>query len=245
MSNLPVPVTTDGALKVAHSPPEKILELIEVLKGMRALDLDCLRIPSGGGLFWEIQTSDGPVPKPTVKGVILAWRDFHAMWRAGLAEGGGKSPPDCFSADCEIGYGVRWDEPEPDDPGPHTCVSCPLFQFGSDGRGKKCQARRAVFFLPSDSIVPVRFNLPPTSVIAVRKWAMRLLRDDRTPFDVETEWALAKAENSDGVDYAVANPKWVRALKPEEIQAVSRIKAQVERIFRIERAEAHPEAAKP
>jgi hypothetical protein len=157
-------------------------------------DLDRVRIPAGGGIAWEVPTPEGEIePAKKLRGIIVSHRTARAYWAKSLDESGGGSPPDCSSRDGKMGIG---------EPG-GVCANCPLNKFGSDARekGKACKEMKLIFLLKPDSLLPIVVVLPPTSL---QPFLMRLTSAAVPYSRVETEIALDKEKNAEGIEYARA-----------------------------------------
>ena len=180
--------------------------------GVSPFMLERVKIPAGGGLFWSVPTLEGEVPQKEVEGIIVHFRDLRAYWQRRPGEGGapGGSPPDCLSEDSLVGRGRRFDG---DADEAHDCLTCRFAQFGSDpkgGKGQACGARKAVFLLRPDSILPILFMLPATSLGVVEKFFLRLLAHRMPFYGCEVRVGLEQKQNGTGQVYsrAVMNLAW-------------------------------------
>lgn len=181
------------ALRMAES------ELVELIRenlggdGLSPTDLDRIKVPSGGGLAFEVPTMDGEESMKELRGVIVDRATRRGYWPDKYT--GENDPPVCFSNDGIVGQG------EPGGP----CADCPLNEFGSDpegGPGKACKETRQLFLLPVDSIIPLVVTLPPASLQNAKSYFMRLLRAQLTPLDVETVITLVKDKSKGGITYS-------------------------------------------
>lgn len=133
-------------------------ELAGDIDGLQ-LGFQCVKIPSGGQLQFELtgEDPDNPDYDKYLEGVILHSHNANAYWIAGKGEDDSTSP-DCQSTDGKVGYGC---------PG-GLCADCPKNRYGSDtkgtGRGKACKNQRIIYLLRSGEVMPIQVSLPPTSI---------------------------------------------------------------------------------
>lgn len=183
--NLNVPSLTDMASVFAEE--------------MDGLDItfDRVRIPSGGGLAFEVpgEDPDSPDLVKELVGVIVDHHPINVYYA--MAYSGGNAPPDCASDDGKVGYGT---------PG-GDCATCRYNQWSSadDGRGKACQNKRRVYLLREGELFPVLLTLPATSLRNFGDYmAKRVLSRGRRSYDVLTRITLRKATNAGGIAYSQA-----------------------------------------
>ena len=91
------------------------------------IDAKHIKIPSGGGVMFEIpgENPEEPDTVKTFSAVILYQHSLNAYYQSEYQ--GGSNPPDCGSFDGHHGEG---------NPG-GSCDSCPLNQYGSGKNGAK------------------------------------------------------------------------------------------------------------
>lgn len=190
--------------------PDRRRELIRQnvgTAGVSEFDLDRAKIPSGGVTMFEVPSLEGSDFVDSVEGVVVGWRDVRVYWEHAYGEGEA-GPPDCVS-DNSHGSGT---------PG-GDCAMCPMAQFGSDPRekskGQACQQRRVLMLMRSGSLLPLIISLPPTSVKDARKFFLRLLNSDKSPYEVVVSIGLVQDTNAGGIPYAKATFKVVDQLSPE------------------------------
>ncbi len=161
------------------------------------LDLDRIKIPSGGGLSFSVPSIEGEEPMARIECILLYKKDRrnNAFWNEPYS--GENVPPDCTSDDGISGVGI---------PG-GKCKDCPKNQFGSDprgGKGKACQNRQFIFpLLPGDSI-PYAISLPPTSLKAISNYTLGLARKSLMYHDVITEISLESVKGAGVPEYSRA-----------------------------------------
>lgn len=172
--------------------------LAEEMDGLGALPFDRVRIPSGGGLAFEIPGEDGEetVSATEIVGVILDHHPVNAYWANKFA--GGNEPPDCSSYDGKQGVDMATGEVR-------DCASCPYNRFGSDDRGKACKNIHRIFMLREGSPVPMMLPLPPTSLRYMRDYiAKRVILKGLRCWQVVTRVTLKKERNASGIAYSRA-----------------------------------------
>lgn len=155
-------------------------------------DLDRIKVPSGGGLSWEVQTLDGPKSTKELRGVILMSQSGRAYFPEEYS--GKKNPPECVSLDSLNGHGK---------PG-GLCIQCPFNQYESaaKGKGKACKETRTVLILLEGDLLPTIVRVPPSSLKPWRSYIMRLSKSGVRFQHVVTSLSLTKSKSSDGIDYS-------------------------------------------
>lgn len=189
---------------------------------MSGLDLtfDKIKVPSGGGVNFELPTDDPDSPE-TVKefsGVILYHHPVRMYYKEKYS--GANNPPDCGSFDAVTGIG---------NPG-GSCSKCPLNQFGTaldDGNGKGCKDRRRIYILREGEIFPVLLSLPTGSLKNLTTYIKRLLSKQKKTGTVVTRFTLKKATNAKGIAFSQAVFTQERDLTPDEQVVVSKMSEQI------------------
>lgn len=216
-----------GYPALTGDPTRALAVLRENMGGERLteFDLERVKIPAGGGKFWEVPGMDGPTPTETIEGVVVLTKNVRAYWPLALEEGSGSDPPQCTSPDGIQGYG---------DPGV-ACESCTYAQFGSarDGRGQACKQMRQLFLLTDASVLPVVLTLPPTSLATARKYFMRLASQGggRYYWQTTTKISLEQTKNAGGQGYSRATFTAGSPLTDDDSAAVQRYKDALEPIL--------------
>lgn len=114
---------------------EEVAQVIhEELDGLGPIPFDTVKVPSGGGIAFEVPSDDpeSPDSEKSLVGVIVYHHCTNAYWANSFD--GKNEQPDCASMDGK--NGIDRDSGEL-----RQCESCPLNQFGSapDGKGKACK----------------------------------------------------------------------------------------------------------
>jgi len=206
---------------MALSNPEAFANLQRTLAetmgdDLAPFDFDEVKIPSAGGLSWKVPTLEGNKPMEKVSGVLVyiqAAREYYSGKFTGQSQ-----PPTCFSPDGRNGFG----NPRGLCPG-GLCRDCPFSQWdsatdaeGNATRGCACSERKHILLLPDDSLIPLFFNIPPTSVKAVEKYCLRIGGKGLDWTSVVTELGLEEAKSGGNITYSVATFAMVGALPSEQ-----------------------------
>jgi hypothetical protein len=187
--------------------------MVEDMDGL-TIQFDRVKIPSGGGIAWELPAEEGKdseVSKEIV-GVIVDHHKCNAYYAGTYGDGGTNKPPDCSSMDAVTGYDQHGEA--------RSCATCPFNQFGSDprgGNGKACKNMHRVYLLKDgdDAAFPWLITIPPTSVRNFANWmGKRVVSHALRSFDVITKLTLSKAESVDKITYSQVNFSVAGALNP-------------------------------
>ena len=218
--NLPA-VLQDYSI-MAHDPSEvgAIVQEIFSKTGPDRFDLTQIKVPSGQGpAMWAVPTLEGEdAAEKTIDGVIIASQDIRVMYRQSFDAGGGGTPPDCSSLDGVTGQG---------DPG-GSCADCPFAMWGSADpkpngeprKGQKCQAKRLLWMVRADEMIPSIVVVPATSLKIVRRYQLLLAGRGLRSWQVATSLGLDKAQSGDGISYYRIAPRMLGKLSEAEIAAV-------------------------
>ena len=185
--------------------------LTEELDGMGQVPFDAVKIPSGGGLSFELSGDDpdNPETAQTLTGVIVHHHPVNVYWEHDFDGAGGL--PDCSSPDGKHGLNAKTGEVL-------DCASCPYNQFGS-GKGN------------SNEPLPILLTLPPTSLRAFKDYlAKRLIMKGKRSTDVLTSIKLKREKNADGIAYSACVFTKAGDLTPDQIAAVKPVAAWVKGI---------------
>jgi hypothetical protein len=188
--------------------------------GISPLDLDRVGIPAGGGTSWEVPTLEGSDSVREIQGIVVAWRSPRVYWSRPIEETGGGVQPDCSSDDGVFGRGMYGKDSDDNPSG--RCDQCPMDQWGSDpredSRAKACKEMRSLFVLRPNTVLPIVVSLPPTSILPLRKYFMRLVGHSVPYYGAVTRLGLERVQ-SGGFTWSVAEPSLVRVLDEAELAA--------------------------
>jgi hypothetical protein len=183
-------------------------ELAEEMDGVY-LSFDRVKIPSGGGVAFEVPGDDPDSPDMVKEliGVIIDHYPVQTYYENPLS--GESTPPNCYSNDGKIGIG---------DPG-GNCAKCPMNQWdsGRNGKGKACKSQRRLFLFREGEGLPIELTLPPTSLKNFNNFiTKRIVGKGRRTHGVLTKVTLKKCKNANGIDYSEAQFAVIRDLSAEE-----------------------------
>lgn len=199
--------------------------LTEELDGMGQVPFDAVKIPSGGGLSFELSGDDpdNPETAQTLTGVIVHHYPVNVYWEHDFDGAGGL--PDCSSPDGKHGINAKTGEVL-------DCASCPYNQFGSGkGNSKACKNTHRVYLLRENEPLPILLTLPPTSLRAFKDYlAKRLIMKGKRSTDVLTSIKLKREKNADGIAYSACVFTKAGDLTPDQIAAVKPVAAWVKGI---------------
>lgn len=210
----------------------------EEMDGLGTIPYDRVKVPSGGGIAFEIPTEDEKKPDVATEivGVILDHHPVNARWDEKYD--GQKNPPVCTAYDGHNGIVAETGEC-------CDCASCKYNQFGSadDGKGKICKNTHRLYVLRPGNPIPIVLTLPPTSIKAARDYFAKsvVLKGNRC-YEVITKIGLVKEESGDGITYSRATFTLCDKLTPEQIEQTKSmaevIKSERQHINEIENAAA-------
>lgn len=202
--------TNEVVVKNEFKGLEKLEELNSFMEEeLAGLDFtfDRIKIPSGGGVAFELPGDDGEDTRmeKEIKAVILHQHPAYAYYENKYV--GGNNPPECGSFDGKIGIG---------NPG-GNCANCPYNSFGSgEGGGKACKNRHMLYLLLPGEIFPLILSLPTGSLGMFKNFLKRQLSKGRKPSGIVTKITLKKATSTTGITFAQANFAFERVLTEEE-----------------------------
>jgi len=153
--NLPARITT---LAIQNIDPKRIAAALHEsgIRGFNPFTFDQVRVPGAGSLAWTVPTEDGPQPVQYLDVIILHFHRtrqyFTTPYDPTQPE---PAPPDCVSYDGVSGRG---------NPG-GACGPCPFGQFGG-----ACHPGYFIYILFADRVMPLKLNIPRTSIASFEKW---------------------------------------------------------------------------
>jgi hypothetical protein len=181
-----------------------------------------IKIPSGGGLAYEIPSDDpeNPDAAKNFEAVIVKHHPVNIYYNEKYD--GQNTPPACSSADGKKGTERETGEIK-------ACSSCPLNEYGSGegGIGKACQNKRVLYLLREGEILPVVLILPSTSLKGFNEYITRLVSKGKAASDVVTKFGLKKATSKNGITYSEATFTGVRLLTDDERKSIEKVKATI------------------
>ena len=201
------------ALTVVESFAPVVLDSQAMMEELEGLDLtfDRVKIPSGGGLAFEIPLDDDEVD--TVKeivGVIVDHHRVNAYWPAAFSGQG--QPPACSSVDGKTGVAA----PDADlawAGRTQACAECPLNQWGSDeggGGGKACKNMVRIYIVREGDVFPSCSRCRRRRSGGATTWPSGCWRGLR--HQVVTRIGLKREQSRTGIAYSQATFKLVGVL---------------------------------
>lgn len=191
---------------------------------MGKVQFERVKMPSGGGLAFEVSDEDGnPQAKSEIVGIIVDHYPVNAYWPE--AFGGGSTPPACSALDGRNGIG---------EPG-GLCARCPHNQWGSDdeGRGKACKNLHRLYVLPVGEILPMLIAAPPTSLTNISSYMRLLTSKAKKPhWAVLTRIKPEKASNKDGVNFSRATFTRVGNVQTERLAELKKYIEELKPLMR-------------
>lgn len=211
-------------------PANQIKEIIKQAvgtAGLRAFDLDRIKVPSGESQTWSVPGLTGNKPEPHVDAIIMAMRDVRSYWPDPVGSGA-PVPPSCSSSDAIMGMGT---------PG-GPCRLCPLAQFGTamkpngkPAKGQACKSGKMLLLLRPQDVIPILLVIPPGSLKETNKFFLRFTQSEYSPQHVVMRFSLLQTRNSEGTNYNQVRMEMVRPLNTEELDRVISIKQMFDDYF--------------
>lgn len=202
------------------SSPESITAVLaEALEGITANDLDLTRVkvPSGGGISWEIPTGDDDNPEVLQELVGVVIDNYRVDWLYVDEFSGGNEAPDAYWVKGKFVYAndVALEAGVLD--GVH-CDDQPLNEYGTKGKGRAIQSRWRIFVVRPGELFPLQIDLPPMSKgnFVSYKNKVVLGRKLKQPHEVITSLILKRADSGGGISYSQAHFSLVDVLTEEQ-----------------------------
>lgn len=186
--------------------------IAEEMDGLGAVPFDIIKIPSGGGLSFEVpgENEDIPTVATELVGIIVDHHPVNALWMNEYD--GSNNQPDCSSFDGKTAVDSNGEI--------KSCANCPYNQFGTarnGGKGKACKNMHRIYILLGGQAIPTLLVLPPTSIAAWRNYiGKKIVVKGKRPYMVLTKVTLKKEKNEGGIAYSQAVFTKVADLTPVE-----------------------------
>lgn len=194
------------------------------------LRFDKVKIPSGGGLSFEIIDENGEAkPVSELVGVVLDHYPVNAYWESKFS--GESNPPNCSSMDAVTGTIMVDGKPA----GTRACATCPNNQWGSDpngGKGKACKNMIRIYLVQEGMAFPILLTLPPTSTGNWKDYMKRMAGSMKSVYGIVTKVKLEKDKNENGITYSKAVFSKAGELRPEERRAIKAYAEQLRSAMR-------------
>ena len=157
-----------------------------------------IKIPSGGGKAFEVETDDPEDPdvEKEVEGIILFTHRCNAYWEGEMGNEDSSRVPTCTSPDGKTGVVIETGEIK-------NCATCSLNQFAEDGSGKACKNIRKFYLLLSGRPELYVLNVPPTSIRDINKQLSRIMGSTHLPYTkIVVRFKLEAAKSKSGINYS-------------------------------------------
>lgn len=186
--------------------PELLAELQDQMEDLDPESgISCLKIkiPSAGGLAYEVQGEDEDDVEymKQIDAVIVFTHRANGYWPGAFGDDESKAPA-CASMDGKTGLWTESGEVS-------SCETCPYNQYGSaidnrgdQARGKACKNMRRLYLMMSGDPNLYLLTVPPTSIKEVNKQLAKIIGGGVPYTGLIVSLTLEKTKNAAGVDYS-------------------------------------------
>ena len=163
-----------------------------------------IKIPSGGGLAYEVQREDETDAEymKEINAVIIFTHRVGGFWPGSYGDDEQNKIPVCSSMDGKTGLNTETGELT-------SCETCPLNQFGSatdqkggPGKGKACKNMRRLYMMMDGDPNFYLLTVPPTSIRDVNKQLAKIMAGGVPYTGLVVRLTLEKTQNAAGVAYS-------------------------------------------
>ncbi len=187
--------------------PELLAELQDELQDLdQESGITCrkIKIPSGGGLAYEVQGEDESDVdyEKEINAVIIFTHRAGGFWPGAYGDDDQNKVPACSSMDGKTGIWTDTGELR-------TCETCPMNQFGSatdqkggQAKGKACKNMRRLYLMMDGDPNFYLLTVPPTSIREVNKQLAKIIAGGVPYTGLIVRLTLEKAQNAAGVAYS-------------------------------------------
>jgi len=217
--------------------PELLAELkdeMEDLDPESGISCRQIKVPSGGGLAFEVQGEDegDADPMKEIDAVIVFTHRLSAYWPGsfGSASNPEDKIPTCRSMDGKTGIvqsGDRTGEVI-------NCEGCQWNQYGTGvdekgnpSRGKACKNMRRIYMMMDGDPNFYLLTVPPTSIKDVNKQLAKILASGTPYTGMIVTFGLEKTKNNNGVAYSKVTVKKKGILPPAIAAQVQQLRGQI------------------
>lgn len=188
-----------------------------------------IKIPSGGGIAYEVQgeDEDDAEPMKEIDGVIVFTHRLSGYWPGSFGSDDGNKIPACSSMDGKTGIDTETGEIK-------ICEDCPMNQYGTAvdqqgnaARGKACKNMRRLYILMDGDPNLYLLTVPPTSIKDVNKQLSRILAGGNPYTGLIVKFKLEKTQNANGVAYSKVTVSKCGLLPPDAAAAVKRLRQEI------------------
>ena len=207
--------------------PELLAELkdeMEDLDPESGIACRKIKIPSGGGISYEVQGEDegDAEPMKEIDGVIVFTHRLSGYWPGAYGSGDDSSkPPVCSSMDGKTGLNTETGEVRSCDGCPYNEYGTAVDQQGNLSRGKACKNMRRLYLLMDGDPNFYLLTVPPTSIKDVNKQLTKILTGGIPYTGLIVKLKLEKAKNANGVAYSKVAISKSGLLTPQAAAAIA------------------------
>ncbi len=213
-----------------------------------------IKVPSGGGLAFEVQGEDegDADPMKEIDAVIVFTHRLSAYWPGsfGAASNPEDKIPACSSMDGKTGLFPSTGEVI-------NCETCQWNQYGTGvdekgnpSRGKACKNMRRIYMMMDGDPNFYLLTIPPTSIKDVNKQLTKILGSGTPYTGMIVTFGLEKTKNNNGVTYSKVTIKKKGILPPAVAAKVQQLRSQIKAQYQsmaitLDDYTAAPERGKP
>jgi len=206
---LPEVAIDPGAFQGLEKSPEDIAGLLgAAMEDMDGRRMPTVTIPTGGSTQWIVDGLMGEEEVETLDGIVVYSHTQRILWDGNFGDGPG-GPPLCQSEDGKTGVG---------EPG-GSCSTCSLKRFGEDGEKPRCTAKKRLFLLRPQSVMPLVVTLSVTSMANFEDYHLKAAGIGLNLFQIWTQIGLERTKNQGGIQYSKATFKAAGVLPPQHLKA--------------------------
>ena len=207
-ANLSLPAVP-GSFAIVKADLDDLRTTLEASLGGRPIaitDLDSAKLSGGGSNTFTIGGPGGDTTTTAIEAVIVGVLPTRRRWSSDGGGAGGSNTLLCSSDGGTVGAG---------DPG-GACENCRFRQWTADVK-PECAARRTLFLMTPERLLPITLDLPTSSVGAVDRYVVGLFgMGGLRPADVITEFRALPKQGSGSIRYSVATLRMAGKLSDEQ-----------------------------
>lgn len=214
--------------------PELLAELQDEMADLdpeSGIDCRQIKVPSGGGLAFEVQGEEegDAEPMKEIDGVIVFTHRLNAYWPGsfGSASNPEDKIPACSSMDGKTGFFPSTGEVL-------SCEGCQWNQYGTGtdekgnpSRGKACKNMRRIYLMMDGDPNFYLLTVPPTSIKDMNKQLAKILASGTPYTGMIVTLGLEKTKNSNGVAYSKVTIKKKGILPAPAAALVQQLRNQI------------------
>lgn len=193
-----------------------------------------IKIPSGGGLAYEVQGEDEDDVEymKEIKGIIIFTHRANGFWPGAYGDDDQNKIPVCSSMDGKTGIWSDTGEVR-------SCETCPMNQFGSatdqkgaQSRGKACKNMRRIYLVMDGDPNFYLLTVPPTSTKDVNKQLQKIIGGGTPYTGLIVSLKLEKTQNAAGVAYSRVLVSKSGLLTPEVAAMAKEMRRQIKEQYK-------------